>query len=584
MASPTRTIEFDAKGSEWPIQNVTVYNDQAEIVRTLEFKPEEPGPLELRLKGLPRSFQSESVRAEVTSANATLVEVSYDSVWKEGVEDDETRERREKVEELTQTKLGLQKEIERLNFKNDFLQKYSKAVLPQNESALIDGMPACVSMVDNLDSIDNFMAFCTDKQEVFDNRQAEIIAEQKELQQEITFLTKNDKRSHGVQELNEVIILLDIPEETLENEGLVSLNLIYLVWNAKWTASYDIHVDKQQSKVILTYYGEVSNNTGENWNEISMSLSTARPSAGGNLPTLPISNVRFKEHQNQMQEQMLLQQQGRNRQMSMAMRSDMMAQQMSNFAFFDVPQVQQRDEGRRRLQSPQTSSSGGSNAVFNIQRQVSIESDGLEHKQTIAIIDMEALLTHAASPKVSAEKVYLKCSARNVSEYPILPGLMKIFMNGYFLAESYTELVRANEEFVVFLGVDESVKVELKPVQKKNEKSTGGVMKGKPKKTRRVTYQRVIRNTSADVVRFVLYEQLPVSQDGKIKVDLIKPDLKKKLKDISYKLNSFNHVEARRTIQPNSEWRFMFEYLLEWPADDGDVTVYETKIAGEYTD
>eukprot|EP00511_Aplanochytrium_stocchinoi_P002854 CAMPEP_0204842078 /NCGR_PEP_ID=MMETSP1346-20131115/44558_1 /ASSEMBLY_ACC=CAM_ASM_000771 /TAXON_ID=215587 /ORGANISM="Aplanochytrium stocchinoi, Strain GSBS06" /LENGTH=65 /DNA_ID=CAMNT_0051980621 /DNA_START=93 /DNA_END=286 /DNA_ORIENTATION=- len=65
MASPTRTIEFDAKGSEWPIQNVTVYNDQAEIVRTLEFKPEEPGPLELRLKGLPRSFQSESVRAEV---------------------------------------------------------------------------------------------------------------------------------------------------------------------------------------------------------------------------------------------------------------------------------------------------------------------------------------------------------------------------------------------------------------------------------------------------------------------------------------------------------------------------------------
>ena len=71
---------------------------------------------------------------------------------------------------------------------------------------------------------------------------------------------------------------MEISEETVGKR--VAVNLVYLVIGACWKASYDVHVDKERSKVIMTYYGEVVNSTGEHWREISMSLSTARPSIG----------------------------------------------------------------------------------------------------------------------------------------------------------------------------------------------------------------------------------------------------------------------------------------------------------------
>lgn len=45
----------------------------------------------------------------------------------------------------------------------------------------------------------------------------------------------------------------------------------------------------------INYYGMITQTTGEDWVDTKISLSTAVPSVGGNVPELDTVNVRVKE-------------------------------------------------------------------------------------------------------------------------------------------------------------------------------------------------------------------------------------------------------------------------------------------------
>ena len=67
---------------------------------------------------------------------------------------------------------------------------------------------------------------------------------------------------------------------------MVKLKVSYLVSNATWAPSYDVRVQADETRMKLLYYGNISQNSGEDWNNVELVLSTARPSSGGTLPKL----------------------------------------------------------------------------------------------------------------------------------------------------------------------------------------------------------------------------------------------------------------------------------------------------------
>ena len=72
--------------------------------------------------------------------------------------------------------------------------------------------------------------------------------------------------------------------------GEFELELSYLVMNASWHPQYDVRVqmneDQSAGEVELTYTGMVQQTTGERWENVSLALSTARPSLAAVLPEL----------------------------------------------------------------------------------------------------------------------------------------------------------------------------------------------------------------------------------------------------------------------------------------------------------
>lgn len=70
----------------------------------------------------------------------------------------------------------------------------------------------------------------------------------------------------------------------------------YQVSQACWSPSYDVRVwvdDDEAPHLEIGYYGLVKQNTGEDWNNCSLILSTATPSVGGSPPRTPSSIVKY---------------------------------------------------------------------------------------------------------------------------------------------------------------------------------------------------------------------------------------------------------------------------------------------------
>ncbi len=74
--------------------------------------------------------------------------------------------------------------------------------------------------------------------------------------------------------------------------GDFELEVIYTVYGAQWEPLYDARVQLLvpdspdgllEGKLQLSYLAKITQNTGEDWNDVALTLSTAQP----NLGTLP---------------------------------------------------------------------------------------------------------------------------------------------------------------------------------------------------------------------------------------------------------------------------------------------------------
>jgi len=73
---------------------------------------------------------------------------------------------------------------------------------------------------------------------------------------------------------------------TLSGTGTAQLALSYQVSGARWRPAYDIQLLPSQNKVELSLAGLVSQETGEDWNDAKLTLSTAVPATATQLPKL----------------------------------------------------------------------------------------------------------------------------------------------------------------------------------------------------------------------------------------------------------------------------------------------------------
>ncbi|CAI5447461.1 unnamed protein product [Caenorhabditis angaria] len=345
-----------------------------------------------------------------------------------------------------------------------------------------------------------------------------------------------------------------------ESRNAVDLYITYQVYCASWKPAYDIRASTAEddtapptaSSVQLCYYGLVEQNTGDDWTNCELVLSTCSASLGGSAPPLGTLSASLARRHTSAR---------RNKAASAPSEEDM------GFGSFDYNEICDA-AALHRLTNLNSTTKSGSDSIsilegvenstgsistcFAIPRNVTIMSNGAEHKLLISKSDLSCAFSHESVPSKSTH-AFLSAIITNTSQLPLLAGPAAVYVNNCYVTKTHLRLVPPGGEFRCNMGVDASIKVEYKTPSVTYEQV------GFMSKSTLMSHEQIISVRNAKVkhsVRITIKEQIPKSHDDKIKVAVVQPECRANSNPSSAKKQ---HIDAC-----NSEARLNKDHNLEW--------------------
>lgn len=487
------------------ISAVTVYTDRAVVTRTATAELG-GGLTELVFADLPESLNEQSLQVSGKgTAAATILDVSAKQTYVDFTPN-------ARVKELEDQLKALGKQMRGLDDRNGVLEAQT-GILTRMEAALF-APPAKDVPRPDLNQFTASLTYLTEQKSKITAERATLDEQREELQNKINTVQAqlNELRGAGGRSYKTVTVRVNASQP-----GSLEVALSYAVPGASWAPSYDARVLSAEHAVSLGYFGIVRQSTGEDWKDVALTLSTARPSLGGAAPTLGAWNldVYVPRPMPVAYNDKLMQERAAK---SARMNAPAAAGDMSMQAFTsNAPAPEEKDAGTATA----TLEAGATSASFKIATVSSVPSDNSPQKVPITTAKLAANPEYLTTPKRLAS-AFLTAKVVNSSEFPLLAGTMNVFLDGTFVATSRLRTVMSGEKFDLALGADEGISVKHKRVQKFSEE-TGLTNSG-----RRITYEYLItiQNNKKTAERVIVVDQVPLSRNEKIVVKQLAPDAK----------------------------------------------------------
>jgi uncharacterized protein (TIGR02231 family) len=543
---------------EAPIKEVTVYADRALVMRCEKIELQ-AGEHELRVNNLPQ-FLRDSLRAAGRGPKGIrILTVDITTAFRSRPPEAEVVTLQDELERLTQNQQLLEARQSALNDRRQWLR-----ALGEQSRDFARGLAQ--GQMKPQDCAD-FFSFAAN-QALQDAEGAQSIeAELKHVQQEVEAKKRELAQVQGNILPDRLAAVVTV---SLAEAGEFELELSYLVMGASWRPQYDVRVqmtgEKSEGEVELTYVGVVHQSTGERWEDVGLSLSTARPSLAAVLPELDplylnvytppvpgplraarpriasMSGLPGDQHANLAVQPVAMQ--------TMA---------LTNGGAFDEFQDEQIQEKELRAADVATATveQTGTALIFRVGRSVDIPSDNSPHKTTIARDNLPCAFDYVSAPLID-EQVHLRASIENTTERVLLNGDASIFLSSEYVGTTNIKTTAPAEKFKVFLGIDDSIKVKRELIERNVEK--GNALQGN---IRRISYAyRITVHNYASAPRWVVIrDHLPVSQHERVKVKVQNvqpvPSERTKLELITWKF----------TLAADGEQKIEYRFVVEHPQD-----------------
>jgi len=164
----------------------------------------------------------------------------------------------------------------------------------------------------------------------------------------------------------------------------------------------------------------------------------------------------------------------------------------------------------------------GLTATYDLPNLKTLKPSSTASKQRVARISFSNVyFSHTVVAKYKPV-AYLKAKLRNTSKLTLLKGPTGLTLDGTFMGRSTLPRCSAGDTFTMSLGVDPAIKVAYpKPDVKRS--TTGVFTKGDNSVyTRTVTLVNT-RATAGKPVNITVLDQVPVSEDEKLRIDVLNP-------------------------------------------------------------
>ena len=576
------------KLSECPFSRVVVYKDQAEVRRDLSCSLSE-GENSVTILGFPEVTDPDSVRVEVKRGGkekekgdegvVVITDVVYISQYHVGVEEGEREREGDRVslsvsvperDQLTREKTTIESKISVLKKELKLLDKLNAVLIEERVKSSEEAMTRVIqaSNRDSLCSVVEFVEYSCSRREEVEKRMSVLSEQLSSVKTKLETIALNEAKSGGrvgegerekvaAAGQSEFVRAVEIVFES-DRVCSVEVLLSYMVTNASWSSLYHLRVSTEENSVQVHYFGQVKQWTGEDWSNTYLSLSTASPSSGGNPPELESQSI-YRYYPFQERSEAL----------------DLLSDECEQLNFSSAQMFSGGQERFRTITSVMRPvevrktqvQTGMFIQTFNVQRPASIPSDSTEHKVSITVIDLKSTFENVCLPEVNTN-VYLLAKATNTSDFPLLSGPSSVFMDNNFICKSKLSSVSPGEEISCSLGIDPLVRVSYKTGDSYQSHQVGWVSKG----TLSEEYNKLtsVKNTKKKAISVKIVESVPLSQDDRIKVHLLEPEVVKVGVKVgvpggTVMLNEKNHLEWYLEVQATSHRKFLLSYVVEYP-------------------
>jgi len=323
------------------------------------------------------------------------------------------------------------------------------------------------------------------------------------------------------QRSNQVIILIDS-----ENAKSMNTQLKYIVSDCGWAATYDLSADDLSQKINLKYKAKVYNNTGNEWKNVDLFLSTSDPQLSASHPELsPWYLSASAYHLGNKKAKYYAPQANRDDYREGAVSNLNIANQRaydnymlnedkessgkisSGFTRAEVQQV----SNLPKVQMQQIEISELS-TEFEIASKFSCPADAKPYMVDVKEMNLEATFSHITVPKLD-RSVFLMANIVGWQELELIPGPTNVYFGGQYVGVSRIDTRNVSDTLSLSFGRDSKVMVVRKLL---SEMSTKKVIGSSKKDAYR--FDITVRNNRKTPVNVRIYDQVPISTSSDITI------------------------------------------------------------------
>ncbi|MFK8038695.1 MAG: DUF4139 domain-containing protein [Crocinitomicaceae bacterium] len=343
---------------------------------------------------------------------------------------------------------------------------------------------------------------------------------------------------------NQIIVVVDV-DKALSTEA----ELRYIISNCGWQANYDLSAADVSGKIRLRYKAKVFNNTGNDWDKVNLTLSTANPSLSATAPVLDAwflnsNTVRkaFKKGNAVIVPQ--------NRSYSQWQQNASVPEISQNLSGFGKSKNgnTQTPVVFTTIEVPQLT------AEFPIDRPYSIPSNSKPYLVEIDNFELAAKFSHKAVPKLDRD-AFLMASIVGWEKLNLISGPTHVYYQDSYVGESYLNTSNVSDTLMLSFGRDGKVIVDKKLLE---EFSNTNVI-GSNKKDN-YTYEIIVKNNMSTELKMDLFDQVPISQESDITVsvnDISEAVINEETGILVWKLN----------LKPGEQRSYKVSFTVKYPKD-----------------
>lgn len=302
--------------------------------------------------------------------------------------------------------------------------------------------------------------------------------------------------------INRIIITVSAKEAV---SGKLSIS--YLVSEAGWTPIYDIRSEIVNNKINLNYKAQVFQNTGSNWENVGLNISTNNPYQNKTKPTLHPWYIDYNIY--------------RQNTKNISSYNNRVLQAAPAAAMEKDAEKKNEDASYQVFEEAITSANFVQvidhviSAEFKIDLPYTIESNNEEHIVLVKNIDLDVQYNYFSAPKID-NGAYLVAQLSKLDELQLVPAKANIFFEGSYIGETYIDPTTMEDTLNLSLGKDPNIIIRRNLLKKDcKEKIVGNYIE------KTYSYQIDVKNLKSNNVNIVIQDQIPITQNSDIVIEMI---------------------------------------------------------------